>query len=124
MRLNQLAPAGGGGSAPDLASSPAQKKAAAKAIDEVLLPTALRDGKHAAETTKAAVKEFAARDGEGWDSSSALDKVGRTWERQVKSLLDRLAAESKALRKTTVVLHDNDLGTAARISQPSAVDHY
>ncbi|MEU4350913.1 hypothetical protein [Streptomyces sp. NPDC023838] len=38
-RLNQLAPAGGsGGGAPDLVSSPAQKQAAAKAIEERLDP--------------------------------------------------------------------------------------
>ncbi|MET8574775.1 hypothetical protein [Streptomyces sp. NPDC005012] len=124
MRLNQLAPAGGGGAAPDLASSPAQKKAAAKAIDEVLLPGALRDGKHATEATVSAVKEFAAKDGDGWETSSALDKVRRTWGRQVKSLLDRLDAESKALRDTTVVFHDTELDIAGQMSRPSAIDQY
>ncbi|WP_331452784.1 MULTISPECIES: hypothetical protein [Streptomyces] len=110
MRLNQLAPAGGGGGCtPDLASSPAQKRAAARAIDQALVPGVVRDGKHAAESTNAAVKEFGARDGDGWDASSALKKAQQTWEKQVKTLLDRLAQEKAALTRTGIDLRQNDI---------------
>lgn len=93
MRLNQLAPVAGGGGAPDLATSPEKKQAAAKAINDHLEPDVERDGKHATESVKAVVKELGARDGYGWDTSGALKKAHKTWEQQVKALLGRLASE-------------------------------
>ncbi|URM90219.1 hypothetical protein LUW75_09705 [Streptomyces sp. MRC013] len=65
IQLNQAASGGGGGdcSGPDLTSSPRVKKAAAKEIQEVLMPGAARDGKYAVESTNTAIKEFGARDG-------------------------------------------------------------
>ncbi|MGO4630214.1 hypothetical protein AB4225_04610 [Streptomyces sp. 2RAF24] len=98
-RLNQVGPAAGGGGATggaDMASTPAAKKAAAKAINEVLEPGATRDGKHAAGSKHAAVKEFGPKDGYGWETSAALKRVHETWEKQVRMLLDRLAAEKQA----------------------------
>ncbi|WP_149184711.1 hypothetical protein [Streptomyces sp. TRM49041] len=126
MRLNQLAPAagGGGGDRPDLASSPAEKKTAAKAIHEVLTPGVTRDSKHTAVCTKAAVKEFGAKDGDGWDTSSALKKAHQTWEKQVKTLLDRLAAEKAALSKTGIDLRNNDLDIGGRLARQSRINNY
>ncbi|MCX4970144.1 hypothetical protein OHA98_36400 [Streptomyces sp. NBC_00654] len=69
MQLNQLAQATEGG-APDLASNPAEKQQAAKAINDDLERDVERDGKHATESVNAAVKECGARDGYGWDTHS------------------------------------------------------
>ncbi|MCQ0024340.1 hypothetical protein M4914_16150 [Streptomyces somaliensis DSM 40738] len=124
IQLNQAASGGAGGdcSGPDLASSPRAKKSAAKAIQEVLVPGVVRDGKCAAESMNAAIKEFGARDGSGWDSSSALKKAQRTWEKQVKTLLDRLADEKAALIKTSIDLRGSDLDTAGRLNRASRLD--
>ncbi|MFE9138489.1 hypothetical protein [Streptomyces sp. NPDC007355] len=123
MRLNQLAPAAGGGGAgkPDLASSPAAKKAAAKAIDDDLEPGVRRDGKHAAETTNAAVRAFGAKDGHGWDTSGALKRAHETWEMQVRMLLGRLSAENQALGATGISLQNNELDIAARLARQSRI---
>ncbi|KQX51517.1 MULTISPECIES: hypothetical protein [unclassified Streptomyces] len=123
MRLNQLAPTAGGGGAgkPDLASSPAAKKAAAKAIDDDLEPGVTRDGKHAAETTNAAVKAFAAKDGHGWDTSGALKRAHETWEKQVKMLLGRLSSEKQALSATGISMQNNELDIAARLARQSRI---
>ncbi|MFI8435253.1 hypothetical protein ACIGJO_16110 [Streptomyces sp. NPDC079020] len=118
MRLNQLDPGGGGGGRrPDLASDAAAKKAAAKAIDDDLERNVERDGKHAAESTNTAIKEFGARDGYGWDASGALKRAHETWEKQVKMLLGRLASEKQALSKTGIDFQSNDLDIATRIAR-------
>ncbi|MFB7919328.1 hypothetical protein [Streptomyces sp. NPDC056061] len=124
MRLNQLAPAAGGGGVvgPDHASSPAAKKAAAKAIRDDLEPGVTRDGKHAAETTNTAIKEFGAKDGYGWDTSGALKRAHETWEKQVKMLFGRLSSEKQALSATGISFQNNDLGIAARLSRQSRID--
>ncbi|MFI1715683.1 hypothetical protein [Streptomyces litmocidini] len=123
MRLNQLAPAAGGGGVgkPDMASSAAAKRAAAKAIDDDLEPGVTRDGKHAAETTNAAVKEFGAKDGHGWDTSGALKRAHETWEKQVKMLLGRLSSEKQALSATGISMQNNELDTAARLARQSRI---
>jgi hypothetical protein len=113
-QLNELAPTGGGG-VPDLAASPAAKKSAAKAIVEYLEPGVGSGGRHAAESTAAAAKELGARDGHGWDSSGALKKAQRTWEKQVKVLLDRLASEKHALSSAGVDFRNNDIGIGTQI---------
>ncbi|MEU5284750.1 hypothetical protein AB0G97_12155 [Streptomyces sp. NPDC020755] len=124
MRLNQLAPAAGGGSTPDLASSPQKKQAAAKAINEELEPDVERDGKHATESVTAVVKEFGARDGHGWDTSGALRKAHRTWEQQVKALLGRLSWEKHALSKMGIDLQNDDIGIGSQLAPPSPIDNY
>ncbi|MFE2758597.1 hypothetical protein [Streptomyces halstedii] len=123
MRLDQLAPTAGGGG-PDLASSPEKKQAAAKAINDDLERDVERDGKHAAESVKAVVKELSARDGYGWDTSGALKKAHRTWEQQVKALLGRLASEKHALSKTGIDFHNDDIGIGSHLAPPSAIDDY
>ncbi|MER5709363.1 hypothetical protein [Streptomyces sp. NPDC002122] len=124
MRLNQLAPTAGGGGVgrPDMASSPEAKKAAAKAIGEDVEPGVTRDGKHAAESTNAAVKEFGPKDGHGWDTSSALKRTQETWEKQVRMLLGRLASEKQALSATGISFQSNELDTTARLARQSRID--
>ncbi|MFE7512667.1 hypothetical protein ACFU8I_15835 [Streptomyces sp. NPDC057540] len=123
MRLNQLAPAAGGGGVgnPDMASSPAAKKAAVKALNDDLEPGVTRDGKHAAETTKDAVRAFGAKDGNGWDTSGALRRAHETWEKQVKMLLGRLSSEKQALGATGTSMRNNELDIAARLARQSRI---
>ncbi|MEX0170917.1 hypothetical protein [Streptomyces sp. LMG1-1-1.1] len=123
MRLNQLVPAAGAGGVgrPDLASSPAAKKAAAKAIDDDLEPGVASDGKHAAETTDAAVRAFGAKDGHGWDTSGALQRAHETWEKQVTMLLGRLSSEKQALGATGISVQNNELDIAARLARQSRI---
>ncbi|MFE5483566.1 hypothetical protein [Streptomyces sp. NPDC056527] len=95
MRLNQLDGGGGGGggtSQPDLKTAPAEKKAAAKAIHEILEPETRTAGDHADASTTAVKTEFA-----GWQTASALKTVEETWTGQVKMLLGRLSGEKGAL---------------------------
>lgn len=122
MRLNQLAPAAGGGGAPDLASTPAQKKAAANAIEKHLEPDTKKAGDTAEESTGAAVKEFSGKDGEGWDTSAALKKTHEAWEKQVKTLMGRLGSEKSALRNTSILFQNNDIGIAVQARQSSSLD--
>ena len=125
MRLNQLAPEqGGGGGSPDLASTPAQKKAAANAIERQLEPDTKNAGDKAEESTGAAVKEFSAKDGEGWDTSAALKKAHEVWEKQVKVLMDRLSSEKHALRNTSILFQNNDIGIAVQARQSSTLDTF
>ncbi|MEU9983940.1 hypothetical protein [Streptomyces sp. NPDC050856] len=121
-RLNQVAPAGGGGTTPDLAASTARKQAAAKAIGEDLEPGVRRDGEHAAESTRTAVKEFGPRDGYGWDTSNALKKAQETWQKQVMTLLGRLAAERGLLTRTAVEFGNIELDIAARMARESRIN--
>ncbi|MFG3407258.1 hypothetical protein [Streptomyces sp. NPDC048142] len=123
MQLNQLAPGGGGGSAPDLATSPDRKKAASNAIGEYLEPGVKDHGNDAEESTAAAVKEFGAKDGDGWDTSAALKKVHATWEKQVTALRGRLLYEANGLLKTSVDLRSNDIGIATSMRPKSNIDN-
>ncbi|MEU6758527.1 hypothetical protein [Streptomyces sp. NPDC046685] len=92
MRLNQLAPAGGGGGVGDFGTDAAQKKTAAgKLAGEVRTQTDTA-GKKADEETTAAITAFA-----GWDTAAGLKTVETTWDDQVKNLLGRLDTESHNL---------------------------
>ncbi|UUN30310.1 hypothetical protein [Streptomyces sp. FIT100] len=125
MQLNQLAPAGGGGgSVPGLAASSPQKQAAAKAINDDLEPGVARDGKHAAASVSAAVKEFGPRDGYGWDASGALRRAHETWEKQVRMLLGRLATEKGLLSTTAISFQSNEIDIATQLGRRSRIgDH-
>jgi hypothetical protein len=125
VQLDQL-PAqrgGSGGGAKDLASSPAEKQAAARAIQEHLEPDTRKAGGWADDETGAAVKAFDAKDGHGWVTCGALKAAHKTWGEQVKALLDRLGAEKAALRDTSVLFRKTDVGVGAGLRQPSALDH-
>ncbi|MYV62294.1 hypothetical protein GTW37_26000 [Streptomyces sp. SID4931] len=120
--LNQLAPGGGGGSAPDLVTSSARKKAASKAIGDLLEPGVKEHGNDAEESTATAVKEFGPRDGDGWDTAAALKKAHATWKKQVAALRNRLLYEGNGLLKTSVDLRSNDIGIAASVRPKSNID--
>ncbi|MFI0983282.1 hypothetical protein ACH4SP_40515 [Streptomyces sp. NPDC021093] len=113
-----------GSSTPDLASSPSQKKAAANAIERHLQPDTSKDGKAAADATNAAVREFSGKDGHGWDTSAALKKAHETWGKQVKTLIDRLATEKYALRDTSGLLRNQDVGIGTQIRPRSPFDKF
>jgi hypothetical protein len=133
MRLNQIPLDPGGsptgstgptGGRKDLASSPAQKRAAAKAIEENIEPDTRKAGDWADVETDTAVKSFQPKDGDGWLTSGALRKAHRTWGEQVTNLMNRLASEKAALRSTNTVLQGTDLGVGSGIRQSSNLDAY
>ncbi|SDN41342.1 hypothetical protein [Streptomyces wuyuanensis] len=107
---------------PDLASTPAQKKAAANAIEKHLEPDTKKAGDTAEESTGAAVREFSGKDGHGWDTSPALKRAHEAWEKQVKALMGRLGSEKSALRNTSVLLRGTDVGIAVQTRQSSSLD--
>ncbi|MBB4982302.1 MULTISPECIES: hypothetical protein [Streptomyces] len=114
MRLNQLDGGGGGGSAggsPDLATAPAKKKAAANTIENELEPNTGKAAKWADSATTAAVAGFA-----GWATAAGLKTVETTWDKQVRTLLARLASEKTALRGTALSFSGQELDTRARIA--------
>ncbi|WSQ10578.1 hypothetical protein OG604_24025 [Streptomyces sp. NBC_01231] len=133
MRLNQLPADSGGSTTPppvlgggqkDLASSPAEKKAAANAIEQHIEPDTSKAGRWADEGTESAIKAFAAKDGEGWLTSPALKKAHKTWGDQVKTLMDRLGSEKEALRSANTVLQSTDLTVGSRVRQASSLDGF
>jgi hypothetical protein len=128
MRLNQL-PAdstgspdssGVAGDQSDLASSPAEKSAAAKALEEHIEPGTRKAGDWADTETGEAVKEF--RD--GWLTSKALKKAHETWGEQVQNLMNRLASEKAALRSANTTLQGTDVQTGASARSVSVIDGY
>ncbi|MCQ0000791.1 hypothetical protein [Streptomyces sudanensis] len=113
MRLNQLPADGGGpGGGGKLASTPAEKKAAANTIDTELLTRTQTAGKHADEATGSAARAL-----DGWATGTALKKVQTTWEGQVKTLMGRLGRERDGLRGTVTVLGGVDADRGSRIKQ-------
>lgn len=131
MRLNHLAPDGGGGTSPpspspgkDFASAPAQKKAAAQAIEEHLEPDTSKAGTQAKESTGAASKEFGPSDGEGWLTGQALKTAQETWSQQLTTLMNRLGSEKAALRSTGTLFQSTDLGVASAVRQTSVLDSF
>ncbi|MEU6811932.1 hypothetical protein ABZ920_23730 [Streptomyces sp. NPDC046831] len=108
----------------DLTSSPAEKRAAAGAIENHLEPGTRAAGGWADEETAAAVRALGAKDGDGWLTSAALKKAHRTWGEQVKNLMDRLGAEKDALRQSNRVLTGTDLATGSALRRASALDRY
>lgn len=100
---------GGGGK---LASTPAEKKAAANTIDTELLTRTQTAGKHADEATGSAARAL-----DGWATGTALKKVQTTWEGQVKTLMGRLGRERDGLRGTVTVLGGVDADRGSRIKQ-------
>jgi hypothetical protein len=105
-------------------SSPAEKRAAAKAVQDHIEPDTRKAGNWADDETAAAVKAFGARDGDGWVTATALRKAHATWGDQVKNLMDRLGAEKEALRSTNTVLTSADVGVGSALRQMSALDRY
>ncbi|MEU0135127.1 hypothetical protein ABZ172_14050 [Streptomyces sp. NPDC006296] len=127
MQLNQL-PADPGGPpvygpfAPSFASSPAQKKAAAEAIDEHILGDTRSAGKWADEANSAAVKAFGPKDADGWDTASALKSADKAWDASVRVLCNRLSSESASLRETRLQFRSDDLGIGTQLRGTSTID--
>ncbi|MFF4713743.1 hypothetical protein ACFY2V_20450 [Streptomyces eurythermus] len=115
---------GAGGGRPDLASSPAEKTAAANKLHSDIGPDTEAAGQWADEETNAAVKAFDAKDGHGWLTSGALKKAHTTWGEQVKNLLNRLAGDESALRGNARVLSGTDLLVGGTARQVSVFDTY
>ncbi|WP_223180558.1 hypothetical protein [Streptomyces griseicoloratus] len=116
-----MRPAGG---RKDIASSPAEKKAAAKAIEEHIEPDTHKAGRWADDDTADVVKAFGPKDGDGWLTAGALKSAHETWSDQVKNLLDRLGADKSALRSANTVLQNTDLAVGAGVRQASSLDRY
>ncbi|MCP9987888.1 hypothetical protein LUX01_15585 [Streptomyces sudanensis] len=115
MRLNQLAPAGGGGGAPDLKSAPAKKRKAAGIIEEKLERGTREAGDVVDEPTGAAIRALT-----GWDTAVGLQKSHEKWEDQVKRLTGRLAAHKEQLRSTATILGSTDVGVHHTIQRPQS----
>ncbi|KUH35239.1 MULTISPECIES: hypothetical protein [Streptomyces] len=123
MRLNQL-PADQGGSGGTgggkLVSSPAEKKAAANTIETRLVPDTKKATDFADEATSTAIGSL-----KDWQTSTGLKTVQETWDKQVKTLVDRLNREKGALRATVATLGGVDVERRQRIqSVPSSLDAY
>ncbi|MFI5878130.1 hypothetical protein [Streptomyces sp. NPDC051554] len=128
MRLNQLPGDLGGspsatgptGGKKDLASSPAEKQAAANAIEKHIEPGTRKAGDGEDTDTDAAVKEFRG----GWQTSGALKKAHETWGEQVRNLMNMLASDKAALRSANTVLQGTDLQTEATVRSTSVISGY
>ncbi|MFD9098264.1 hypothetical protein [Streptomyces collinus] len=107
-----------------LASTPVEKRAAAKALHDHIEPDTRRAGAWADDETGAAVKAFGSRDGHGWLTAPALRRAHAAWGDQVRSLLDRLGAEKDALNRTDAVLTGADLAVGGDLRRASALDLY
>ncbi|MFF7328619.1 hypothetical protein [Streptomyces sp. NPDC008150] len=110
----------GFGSQPDLASSPAEKKAAAKAIEDHIEPDTRAAGDWANAPTCGAVTEF--RD--GWVTSGALKRAHAAWDEQVRTLMNRLSSDKAALRAANNVFHSTDTEVGANSRSVSVIDGY
>ncbi|MFH8472791.1 hypothetical protein [Streptomyces sp. NPDC018000] len=125
MRLNRIpedGPAPGPGGTSKLASTPAEKNAAAGTIENELLTSTKKAGDHADEANGSAVSAFS-----GWATATALKKVQTTWEGQVKTLAGRLSKERDGLRNTVTTLTGVDTGRRNDINgirTPSVFDGY
>ncbi|KQX92032.1 MULTISPECIES: hypothetical protein [Streptomyces] len=113
MRLNGVdeGPLPGLGGRADLASTPAEKKAAANTIETELEPDTRKAADWADESSATAVKEFA-----GWDTGAGLKKVTETWDKQVKVLMGRLSAEKNSLRGASTLFGGNELEVNSQFS--------
>ncbi|MFD4023892.1 hypothetical protein ACFWRV_10285 [Streptomyces sp. NPDC058576] len=101
----------------DFASTPAQKKAAAGTIEKELEPNTKKTAERADTATESARKGF-----DGWETAAALKTVAGTWDRQVKSLMGRLAAEKNGLRGASGYFESNDIGVGNQLLAQSKLD--
>ncbi|MEV6421911.1 hypothetical protein [Streptomyces sp. NPDC051662] len=114
MRLNQL-PADGGATTPDLATSPAKKKAAANTIENHLEPGTKSAANAADEPIRTAVGEF-----KGWETGAGLKKAHEHWDSQVKRLMGRLSSEKTGLRNASATLIGNDVSVEQNFGSPQS----
>ncbi|MFF9200149.1 hypothetical protein ACF09L_33575 [Streptomyces sp. NPDC014779] len=107
-----------GQGAADFASTPAQKKAAAGTIENELEPNTRKAAERADTATESARKGF-----DGWETAAGLKVVADTWDRQVRSLMGRLAAEKNALRGASGLFARNDTGVGNQLLAQSKLNH-
>lgn len=128
MQLNQI-PGDIGGSPTaqglpegqkNLVSSPAQKQAAANAIEQHIEPDTRKAAGHADTETNGAVKAF--RD--GWRTSGALKRAHTAWGEQVTNLMNRLGSDKAALRSTNTTLQTTDFQVGSDTNAVSALSGY
>ncbi|MGW6772922.1 hypothetical protein ACWGBX_21210 [Streptomyces sp. NPDC055037] len=106
--------------APNLASTPAQKRTAANTIETELQPNTKKAGDWADTSMTSAVSAFS-----GWATATGLKTVQTTWESQVKTLVGRLNTEKGALRSTVTILAQTDVDRRGTISGiPSNFEKY
>ncbi|WP_438297146.1 hypothetical protein [Streptomyces sp. HUAS TT7] len=117
-------PSGSAGGRKDFASSPAQKAAAARAIEQHIEPDTRESGAWADEQTSTVVREFGAKNGHSWLASAALAKAHEAWDGQVKNLMNRLGSEKGALRSTNSLWQRTDAGVGRQVRGPSPIDTY
>lgn len=128
-RLNQL-PAdpdvgsGSFGGKPDLASSPDEKRAAARAIENHIKGDTYTAGTWADTDTGAVVREFGAKDGHGWLISRAVSKAHKTWREQVKGLMHRLSNDVDSLGGANRSLHGTDTAIGTKAGKVSVFRSY
>jgi hypothetical protein len=129
MRLNQIPADSAGGSGafggqPDLASSPAENRAAANAIQLTVEPGTRAAGAWADDETGTVVKAFGAKDGHGWLTSGAVQKAHKTWSEQVQNLMNMLSGDKGALRGANTVFTGTDTGAGLGVRKVSVLDTY
>ncbi|MGW3205801.1 hypothetical protein [Streptomyces sp. NPDC001135] len=126
MRLNQLpADPGGGGPAsgrPDLASSPAEKRAAANAIDQHIEPGTRAAGDYADGDSESTVRSFEANCQEPWELATGLKQALAKWREQSAYMRERLISESKALRASSNTIQTTDTAVGADVRRASPLD--
>ncbi|MEV1024999.1 hypothetical protein [Streptomyces sp. NPDC050264] len=118
---------GAGGGQKNLASTPAEKKEAARRIEQDIEPKTKEAGDWADGDTSAAVKAFDAKDGHGWLVSAALKKGHKAWGEQVQNLMNRLGSEKNSLRSANLLFTNTDFGIRAGVQgvrTPSALDRF
>ncbi|MFF9245475.1 hypothetical protein [Streptomyces globisporus] len=106
------------GQAPGLVSSPAQKRAAANAIEQHLEPDTKKSGNWASEENAAAVTALGAKDGEGWITSRAVKDAHAAWGKQVRNLMNRLGREKSSLREANTIFRGTELQTQQLLGPP------
>ncbi|MCX4965205.1 hypothetical protein OHA98_10245 [Streptomyces sp. NBC_00654] len=94
-----------------LASTPAEKAAAANTIENELEDSTNKSTNLADEASSAAAKEFT-----DWATGPAITKLGETWDKQVKTLMGRLSSEKNGLRGAANGFARNDLDINSQFS--------
>ncbi|MFE7455659.1 hypothetical protein [Streptomyces sp. NPDC057554] len=118
MKAEQTGAGPGGG--PDLASSPARKRAAANTIATELQPNTKKAGNRSDASMTSAAATFA-----GWATGKGLKTAHTTWERQVRALLGRLDTEKGALGSAANILVTTDVERGTTIRRiPSSLRTY
>ncbi|MBW1601521.1 hypothetical protein JJV70_05240 [Streptomyces sp. JJ66] len=105
-----------------MAHSEAEKKKAAKYIEEHLGPETRKGGVIADEDSGAvtgsrnAPSTVSAGSLRGWEVRTGLDSRLEEWHRHLEQLTTRLTGELNGLRQANILLQGNELDTSARFS--------